>query len=292
VATASSILRDISDTARWAAVFRARENERTDALFRDPFAARLAGPRGFEIAETLSNESHNTSWIVRTYLFDRLISKAITAGVDVVVNLGSGLDARPYRMPLPSSLRWIEMDVPEILRYKAKILENEKPNCSLERIGLDLLNRDVRCQLLAELNRQCRKALVITEGVLIYLDRAEVAALASDLAEHRHLGRWILEVVSPGVIETMRRTAGSQLHEAGAAFRFGPAEGPAFFSRYRWILQEVHSLLKTAVRLNRTPIDPKLLDHIPDWREGEDNSLPWVGVCLFHAQDPAPVSPI
>jgi O-methyltransferase involved in polyketide biosynthesis len=34
------LIRHISDTARWAAVYRAQENERRDALFRDPFARR------------------------------------------------------------------------------------------------------------------------------------------------------------------------------------------------------------------------------------------------------------
>lgn len=39
------LIRNISDTARWAAVYRARESQRLDALFRDPFARRLAGAR-------------------------------------------------------------------------------------------------------------------------------------------------------------------------------------------------------------------------------------------------------
>lgn len=43
-------IRHISDTALWAAVYRARETDRKDALFRDPFARRLAGERGEQIA--------------------------------------------------------------------------------------------------------------------------------------------------------------------------------------------------------------------------------------------------
>jgi len=39
----------------------------------------------------------------------------------MVVNLAAGLDARPYRMSLPASLQWIEVDLPEILAYKEKI---------------------------------------------------------------------------------------------------------------------------------------------------------------------------
>src|SRR6185437_12618415 len=132
------LVRDISDTALWAAAFRARENERPDALFRDPLAARLAGPRGFMIANTLSTESHGVSWITRTFLFDLLISAEIARGIDVVINLGAGLDTRPYRMRLPRSLLWVEVDAPAILAYKEGLLAEEQPRCMIERVGLDL----------------------------------------------------------------------------------------------------------------------------------------------------------
>lgn len=39
-------IRNISDTARWAAMYRALETERPNPLFRDPFARKLAGERG------------------------------------------------------------------------------------------------------------------------------------------------------------------------------------------------------------------------------------------------------
>jgi O-methyltransferase involved in polyketide biosynthesis len=61
------LIRNISDTARWAAVYRARESERKDALFRDPFARRLAGERGEQIAAKLPKGNRNTwSWVMRT----------------------------------------------------------------------------------------------------------------------------------------------------------------------------------------------------------------------------------
>jgi O-methyltransferase involved in polyketide biosynthesis len=45
-ATAAAVLRDVSDTALWFAMDRARETERRHPLFRDPYARRLAGERG------------------------------------------------------------------------------------------------------------------------------------------------------------------------------------------------------------------------------------------------------
>ena len=50
---AGQLIRNISDTAMWSAVYRARETERADAVFRDPYARRLAGLRGEEIAASM-----------------------------------------------------------------------------------------------------------------------------------------------------------------------------------------------------------------------------------------------
>ena len=57
--------------------------------------------------------------VIRTLIIDDLIQKAVVAGADTVVNLGAGLDARPYRMALPESLRWIEVDYPQVIDWKA-----------------------------------------------------------------------------------------------------------------------------------------------------------------------------
>src|SRR5262249_19243936 len=52
--TGTPAVTHISDTALWVAVLRARESRRPDAIFYDPFAERLAGERGRQIAERLS----------------------------------------------------------------------------------------------------------------------------------------------------------------------------------------------------------------------------------------------
>src|SRR5271156_6264636 len=121
------LIRSISDTALWVAVYRARETERPDALFRDPFARRLAGGSGGQIAPSMVfSERATWAFVMRTYLYDQYITEQLQQGVDMVVNLAAGLDARPYRMALPASLPWIEVDLPAILDYKEKILAGEK----------------------------------------------------------------------------------------------------------------------------------------------------------------------
>src|SRR5215470_14802261 len=163
---AQAVVRNISDTARWAAYFRAQETARPDAVFRDPYAERLGGQHGIDIANTIPDgNKHAWAWVARTYLFDYFITQELNQGVDLVLNLAAGLDARPYRMNLPASLPWIEVDLPEILAYKEEILANEKPTCALERVQLDLSDVDARHRFLADLNQRAKKILVITEGL-------------------------------------------------------------------------------------------------------------------------------
>src|ERR1700736_3108879 len=110
------LVRDISDTALWVAHYRAQESDRPDAQFRDPYARALAGERGAKIAKAQTFGDRNAwSFMARTVLFDRFITDGVRGGADLVVNLAAGLDTRPYRMDLPRTLRWVEIDLPGIL---------------------------------------------------------------------------------------------------------------------------------------------------------------------------------
>lgn len=275
----NSSVRNISDTARWVAYFRARETQRPDALFRDPFAERLAGERGFEIANTLAQgNKHEWAWVARTYLFDEFLSREIQEGSDLVVNLAAGLDSRPYRMDLSSTLQWVEVDLPEIVSYKEEILGNEKPKCRLERVSLDLSDVAGRRELFAELDRRATSITVVTEGLLIYFSAEEVASLAGDLAVGEHFRNWIIDLASPGQLKLMQRSTGKQLGEANAAFKFGPPEGANFFVPYGWKPTNIQGFLKTAARLGRAP--QELLSLLPE-PKGPLVNYPWTGVCLL-----------
>jgi methyltransferase (TIGR00027 family) len=282
-AGAEPLIRNVSDTARWVAVYRARETERPDAHFRDPFARRLAGERGEQIAKSMPlGRDSDWSMITRTCLGDDLINEQVQQGTDMVINLAAGLDARPYRMQLPASLKWVEVDLPEILSYKEEILRDEKPVCSLERIRLDLSNASARRDFFAQLGGRCTKALIITEGLLIYLTPDDVAGLAKDLAAPPSFQSWILDIASPGLLRMLAKKMAKQLHHA-APFKFAPPEGPNFFIPYGWKPVDVRSLLKNAARLKRLSIFMSLFALLPE-TEKSRRDRPWSGVCLLKRQ--------
>lgn len=271
------VIRNVSDTARWVATYRARETERPNALFRDPYASRLADARGERIAAATPNVARSDwPFIVRTYLFDRFITEEVKRGVDTVLNLAAGLDARPYRMALPSSLTWIEVDLPEILDYKRDVLAADTPACSLERVALDLSNAAERRAFFRRVSTDASRTLIVAEGLLIYLPEAEVAALSRELAETPRFERWIVDIASPGLVRMMQQRMGDVLTTGGASFQFAPAEGPAFFERYGWTAIDVESLFETAARVKRLPWTLRLLMRLP---QPKGPNRIWSGVC-------------
>jgi len=282
--TPGPLIRNISDTARWVAVYRARETERPDPLFRDPFARRLAGQRGEEIAAAISGRMRE-EWplVLRTYLFDSFIADTVLQGADMVVNHAAGLDTRPYRMDLPRSLQWVEVDLPEILDFKEGILADERPRCALRRVRLDLSDRGARRVLFAELGRLAKNTLIVTEGLLIYLTPERVASLADDLAEPAGFRRWAVDLTSPALRRMLTKQLGKHLDEANVPFKFSPEEGPEFFTPHGWRPIDVRSMLKWAAKKKRVNLLFRLLALLPDPRGPMGNRI-WGGVCLLERQ--------
>jgi methyltransferase (TIGR00027 family) len=286
MSSAPAQVRNVSDTALWAAHFRAEETRRPDALFRDPYAEKLGAQRGGEMAGALPQGlSHAWAWVARTYLFDQLLQKEIADGADLIVNCAAGLDARPYRMQLPSSLQWIEADLPGILTYKKELLAGDKPTCQLERIAVNLADTGERRRFFDAISNRGKRGLVLTEGLLIYLSAEEVAQFAEDLSGVASLQCWILDMHSPRLLAMMQRNTGKALEKVGAPFKFGPAEGPEFFRPHGWTPLQVEGLLHTAARFRRPPPLLRLFAKLFDVRRWKANR-PWAGVCLLQKNSP------
>ncbi len=250
--TTDPLISHVSDTARWVAIYRAMETERPDALFRDPHARRLAGAKGQAIVDGMKNGKAN-AWpmIVRTVLLDDLIKQAVRDGYDTVLNLAAGLDVRAYRMALPPSLHWIDVDHPDMVAYKSDGMKGETPVCMYESVPLDLADGDARRALFARINAGAKHTLVITEGLLIYLTAEQVASLATDLHACSTFTRWASDLASPGLLKMMDKGWGKTVAAGNAPFQFGPANGPAFFAPMGWSELSWHSQFEEGVRINR-----------------------------------------
>lgn len=267
---AESAIAHVSDTALWVATFRALEGQRTDSAFDDPLAGVLAGARGRAIASAFPRPEM-TAWgtIIRTSAIDRLIGEAIDDGIDTVLNLGAGLDTRPYRLRLPESLHWIEVDFPNIVELKNAKLADHPPACRVERIAMDLLNRSSRLELFARCGATSSRILVIAEGLIPYLSVHAASVLATDLHAQESMHRWIQDFDNSGK-RVLPRGWAKRLETA--PFLFEVKDWFEFFKKYGWQSSRTITSFEESSRINRPyPFDfpyGVLMRVIPDeWRQ-------------------------
>lgn len=248
----SNSIRNVSDTALWVAIYRAMESERRDAIFHDPYARRLGGARGEAIVREMP-QGTAMSWplVVRTAVMDEIVERCVREGAKTVLNLAAGLDARPYRMDLPADLRWIHVDMPDMVAYFREQMAGETSRCQVEFVAADLRDSDVRRTLFANAAQQ-GPTLVITEGLLVYLEADDVAALARDLHDVARARWWLSDLASPALLKQLEKTWSPQVRAGNAPFLFGPRENTAFFAPFGWRESEFRSHWDESLRLRRT----------------------------------------
>jgi methyltransferase (TIGR00027 family) len=246
-------VRDVSETALMVAMWRAAENDHPNPLYRDPLALKLAGDRGREVVKGLPRaDMCRWGMAIRTRVVDDIIRDAVARGVDLVLNLGAGLDTRPYRMELPSDLNWVEVDFTEIIEMKESRLIGERPVCKLERIGCDLADAAARQAMLASVKEKSETALVLTEGVIYYLSEREVGALASDLHRFPCFRYWMTEYESPALVKN-RQAKDKRQRTESVPFKFAPDDYFGFFKSRGWEAKDLHYRDDAAKRYKRPP---------------------------------------
>ncbi|MFD3704500.1 class I SAM-dependent methyltransferase [Nocardia sp. NPDC058658] len=279
MAETEPVIASVVDTARWTAVYRARESERADALFHDVLADRLAGERGRAIAaQTARLLSSGWPVVARTKLIDDLVLAAVENGCDRVLSIAAGFDTRPYRLALPPELVWVEAELPELLEEKERLLADEQPRCVLRRSRVDLSDAQARAAFLDEALAGASKALVVTESLVMYLAPEDVRQLADDLRRPEITG-WVVDVASKAVARMVAR--GSRDLLRNAPFKFMPDNGIGFFEDHGWSVAEIEPVMKAANRFRRLPPLLRLYSLFPQPNLRKSGRLPWTAVALL-----------
>jgi methyltransferase (TIGR00027 family) len=269
----------VSDTARWTALYRATESARPDALFRDPLAERLAGEQGRTIVANVPWTNRSGWWLVaRTKIIDDAIADALANGCDRVLNLAAGLDTRPYRLDLPSELRWIEADLPKLLAEKTQLLADQTPRCRLTRTAVDLADPHARDVFFNDALDGATKAFVLTEGLSMYLEAADIAAL-SDAVKRPEVAWWMLDFAFPGLKKQINKNIAGI--SENAPFKFAPENGLAFFEDLGWRAVEAESVFEAAHRFHRLPLWMRPLGWLPRSDLRHPGSKPTTAVALL-----------
>lgn len=248
----------VSHTAWLVAAFRAQESARSDAHFQDHLAPKLLGHLEEEYLAGFSTELRKSSWLltIRTYYIDQLILESIKKGVKTIINLGAGLDTRPYRLAMSDSINWIEADYGELIKYKNEVLANDKPRCKLVRIPVDLGLDSERMNMLSQANKQGGPILILTEGLLLYLKEDNVKQLAKDLFTMSSSAYWLMDIFNKSLINYMHEeisNKNSQNNPSPVNFDFVPEDTALFLKPFGWEIKAFISWYEGASKLDRYP---------------------------------------
>jgi methyltransferase (TIGR00027 family) len=197
------------------------------------------------------SHSKAMAWAItlRTTGIDRLVMDATTERqADTVLNLGAGLDTRPYRLRVPATLRWFEVDLPKIIDLKNTRLRDAAPRCLLMRTALDLTDRENRQRFLTEALADCQKALVLTEGLLPYLGQRRVEELSADLLAQPKVQYWIQDYYN-GSHTGFRNRMARKLKSAPIIFT--PQDWLGFFECRGWRVAKRITAFEEVRRIRR-----------------------------------------
>lgn len=216
-------------TSRLTAALRAVESRRTDRLFDDPFAVRLAGDDGVRLLNAFGD---NETIAVRTRWYDDTL---LASGLRQVVIVAAGMDTRAFRLALPAETALYELDRPDVLHLKDRLLADVPPRCHRATVGVDLAD-DWATPLLAAGFAPGTPTCWLVEGVAQYLAEADVLRLLDRLTELSAEGsELIMDIVGQSLLDSApMRPMLDRFAEYDAPWRFGTDEPERLVTGRGW----------------------------------------------------------
>lgn len=177
-------------TATIVAAGRAMATKDPRGLINDPFAEPLVRAVGLDLFTKMMDGELDMSAIadvspavaramvdgnaVRTKYFDDYVLSATGRGIRQVVILASGLDTRPYRLPWPTGTVVYEIDLPQVMEFKATTLARlgARSLTTLRAVSVDL-RADWPTALRAAGLESAAPTAWLAEGLLMYLRPAD-----------------------------------------------------------------------------------------------------------------------
>lgn len=186
-------LSGVKETLLYTLVFRAMDQRAKVPIVGDPWAAgvldRVAAGNRKGVRTAKLGASGRFTPLLRAKRLDDWTLDFLGRHPDaVVVHLGCGLDSRAFRLEVPDTVRWYDLDFPEVVELR-RGLYPERPGYRL------LASSAADSGWLAEIPAD-RPTLVIAEGVLPYLTEPDVRLLLTRLTDRFPSGELIFDGVA------------------------------------------------------------------------------------------------
>jgi methyltransferase (TIGR00027 family) len=263
--TGGSVPTGVGKTALGVALVRAEESRRPDRLFDDPYATAFleAAPGAFDREQRAAAEEAGdmaawgaTFWtnaVVRTRFFDDYLLAAADRGIRQIVLLASGLDTRAYRLGWPAGTRLFEVDLPDVLDFKARVLAGR---AAVARSEHTVVAADLREAWGAALTgaglAPDRQTAWLIEGLLIYLSADEAERLLTGVGELSAPGSRLSFEADDVLADPLRQQARNTpaMTEYAALWKGGLPDPQGWLTAHGW-QAERHDRGEEAARYGR-----------------------------------------
>lgn len=145
-------------------------------LLHDPKAEQIWAKEGFPLKGKAASKWLAYFMAMRSAVMDRWMTAMLAEHPDaVILHLGCGLDSRCLRLPVYGR-QWYDVDFPEVIR------ERRKYYCETEQYHM--VSADIRSGEWKNAISSGGSAIVVMEGVSMYLRPEELRDLMKDLKGH------------------------------------------------------------------------------------------------------------
>jgi len=190
----SKNLNGIPITALFPLYGRAKETNKKNHLFQDPYAVKIMEQVDFDfsIYENMSATRKNemlAGIAVRIKILDDYTKGFLGQYPDgLVVNMGCGLDTRFFRLD-NGKINWIDVDLPDIIQLRETLFEKKD---RYKMLATSVLDQNWLNEIRVE---KGRRVMIIAEGTLMYFEEQEVKALFNQLIEKFPKAKFCFEVM-------------------------------------------------------------------------------------------------
>mgnify|MGYP002751961379 FL=1 len=149
----------------WA---KAEETKQKKPLLRDETALGILSQINYDFSKFKKSKFTQAGVCIRANLIDKEAKKFIENNPDaVVIQLGSGLDARYERLGSPNITHWYDLDLPESIALRKQFFR-ESPHRSF--LAISMFDYSWIDKVLSH----NKPVLIIVEGVFMYFERTAI----------------------------------------------------------------------------------------------------------------------
>jgi O-methyltransferase involved in polyketide biosynthesis len=148
----------------------------------------------------------------RGKVFDDVVSDFVAAHDEcTVLHLGAGMDSRVFRLDPPPTVRWFDVDFPDVIDLRRQVYP-ERANTTM--LGASVTDPSWLDEVPAD-----RPTMVVAEGLTMYLDPADGLALFRRIVEHFPSGEVFFDAYNRLGIKAQKTNA--IVRRAKATLRWG-----------------------------------------------------------------------